>query len=186
MANDFVAQQLAAIAAKRAAALAAQPAPEVVETPPEPAAPPPTPSADAAPARPANCTPEAWDAMPPNVQALVALGPRGQAVQINPPEAAAGLVASASEQPDAIVPAEAPQRRRGRPPKSATAEAPAVPAPIVQTVDLSPVVEAIQALRVSVEAQTAAQAAAHAESMAKMQELLEGMFGAAQILAGQP
>lgn len=166
--SDFVSSQLAKIAAAREAKLAAQAAAPAAEPEPPPpaeivpcvtAAP-----AGAGPVKPADCRQEDWDAMPPDVRILVAGGPAAQAVQVNPPEAAAGLVASATEAVE-----DAPKRGRGRPPKApaATVDAPAVP------VDFAPVVAELAGIRAALDAQTAA-----------TRDLVEAVLGAAQILAG--
>lgn len=175
--SDFVSSQLAKIAAAREAKLAAQAhapdaapidvAPVVAAVVAELAASP------SGPVKPADCRQEDWDAMPPDVRALVASGPGAQAVPVNPPEAAAGLVASAAENVE-----DAPKRGRGRPKGStATAEAAPVaalpPAPPVAPVDFAPIVAELAGIRAALEAQTAA-----------TKELTEAVLGAAQILAG--
>lgn len=171
--SDFVSSQLAKIAAAREAKLAAQAAAPAAEPEPPPpaeivpcvtAAP-----AGAGPVKPADCRQEDWDAMPPDVRILVAGGPAAQAVPVNPPESAAGLVASAAEAVE-----DAPKRGRGRPPKATAApvDAPAA-LPPAAPVDFAPVVAELAGIRAALEAQTVA-----------TKELTEAVLGAAQILAG--
>jgi hypothetical protein len=194
--SDFVSSQLAKIAAAREAKLAAQacPGPAAEPEPPSPAAIVPagagagTAGAVAAgPVKPADCRQEDWDAMPPDVRALVASGPGAQAVQVNPPEAAAGLVASATENVE-----DAPKRGRGRPKGyTATAEAAPVAAPVAAPapVDFAPVVAELERIRDALESQPSAklllgiQKALDAQAAAT-KELTEAVLGAAQILAG--
>lgn len=167
--SDFVSSQLAKIAAAREAKLAAQAAAPAVEPEPPPAAIVPAEPGAAGPVKPADCRQEDWDAMPLDVRILVAGGPAAQAVPVNPPEAAAGLVASATEAVE-----DAPKRGRGRPPKAAAAEAaPAAAAPAAASVDFAPVVAELAGIRAAIEANTAA-----------TKELTEAVLGAAQILAG--
>jgi hypothetical protein len=180
MTTDFVQQELAKIAAQKAAKAAerAAAAPATPTASSDDGAPLPAPSGAVVtatttepgkapvtqvlppepPGRPADCSPEDWAAMPEEVRALVAAGAGGQAVPVNPPEASAGLVASATETVDAITPATPaePKAKRGR--------KPAAPPP--PPVDLTPVVEAINA------------------NTSAIRELTSAVLGAAQILAG--
>jgi hypothetical protein len=162
MTTDFVQQELAKIAAQKAAKAAASSHEPAAPPPPETAAPPTAPTAPEPPGRPADCSPADWAAMPEEVRALVAAGAGGQAVPVNPPEASAGLVASATEKVDALVTTNTtldvlPEKsRRTRKPKD----------PPPPPVDLTPVVEAINA------------------NTTAIRELTAAVLGAAQILAG--
>lgn len=165
--SDFVSSQLAKIAAAREAKLAAKAAAPAAEPEP-PAAIVPAAPVGADPAKPADCRQEDWDAMPPDVRILVAGGPAAQAVPVNPPEAAAGLVASATEAVE-----DAPKRGRGRPPKAPAAPVAVAALPPAAPVDVAPVVAELAGIRAALEAQTVA-----------TKELTEAVLGAAQILAG--
>lgn len=115
------------------------------------------------PVKPDNCPQDAWDSMTPDVQALVALGPQGQAKPVNPPEAQQELVASAAGQVD--VPAQAPQeepKKRGR--KKAE------PAPTAPTVDTGAIVAAI--------------AAAQAANVAQQQKIIEALEALTEAVLG--
>jgi hypothetical protein len=186
--SDFVSSQLAKIAAAREAKLAAQACPVVAEPePPPPAAIVPAGAGPVAagPVKPADCRQEDWDAMPPDVRALVASGPGAQAVPVNPPEAASGLVASATENVEA-----APKRGRGRPPKAPAAANEPIPQAVIDAApSLAPIVAELESIRATINPAgivaelTAIRAAVEAQTAAT-KELTEAVLGAAQILAG--
>lgn len=105
------------------------------------------------PQKPAEMPQAAWDALPEDVKRLVAAGPAAQAKPVNPPEAQAGLVASATASatgqtpettsPVVVPPAAEPpteSKKRGRKPKADAAP-----------IDMSALVTEIQGLRVAVE-----------------------------------
>lgn len=180
MANDFVSQQLAAIAAKKAAAViaTAQVAQLAPAAEPQTIVPSVTPGA---PAKPAEMSRADWDALPPDVQALVALGPSGQATPVNPPEAAQGLVESATGR----LAEDAPRRGRGRPPKSDGDPVIASAAPLtpVSSIDLAPLLVGLDAQGIGVRAELRAIRDAIESNTAATNALVEAVLGAASILA---
>jgi hypothetical protein len=194
--SDFVTAQLAKIAAAREAKLAAQaaapPAPPVEAAPPALAAPTAQAAEPPAPQKPTDCAQADWDAMPQDVKVLVALGPAGQCVPVNPPEATQGLVESATGRP-----AEAAPKRRGpgRPKKDdgTTVVATVVAAPEAQSSDAAPVgpmmsieplCEELEHQGVGIRAELQAIRAAIEANTAATNALVEAVLGAASILAG--
>jgi hypothetical protein len=107
--------------------------------------------------KPASISDEVWASMPDDVKALVALGPETQVVPVNPPEAAQGLVESATGKPleKTEDPPAKPKRTRA---KKAEPDA--------------AVVEQLAALNAKVDALTAA-----------VEEISQAIVGAVQILA---
>ena len=178
MSEDFVAKALAEIAAKKAAREAAP-----ATAPATPTAAPPVAAAQTVETpvqplvqeeyqKPTDCPQADWDAWPPDVRRLVAGGPQAQAVPVNPPEAAQGLIESATGR--VLETTEKPGEKPAKERKTRTPKAPAI--------DLGPVVSELQALR---ETQNNRELCLKLEDIGgKIEQLTQALLGAAQILAG--
>jgi hypothetical protein len=166
--NNFIEQKLAEIKAKADAARA--------------------PQKEAAPAtdeiaRPSNVSEADWEAMPPEIKRLVALGPGAQAKGVNPPEAEQGLVAATTEKGEGETKGEKSEKSEGEKPKRrATKKAETDPATAEA---LQAICAELGALRAEI---TEIRETLHTEGAATREtlgELTAALLGAAEILAGR-